>query len=215
MEITYLGHSCFKISGKKINILTDPFDPAFVGLKLGKQDADVVTISHAHPDHNYLGLMKNDDYLLLDSAGEFEIKESEFIGVEASHGVVDGVDKGKINMFSFEVDGVKIAHLGDLGTELSGKQLDCLDGVDILLIPVGGYYTLDAETAVKVVTQIEPKIVIPMHFKAGQKIENIDKLTTAEDFFKEMAVNPEPQDKFKVTLKDLPLELQVVNLKVS
>ena len=215
MEITYLGHSCFKIVGKKISILTDPFDPKFVGLKLSKQDADVVTVSHSHPDHNYLAIMKNDDYLLLDSPGEYEVKESEFVGVEASHGVVEGVDKGKITMFAFEVDGVKVAHLGDLGTELTNAQLDCLDGVDVLMVPVGGYYTIDAKTAVKVISQIEPKIVIPMHFKDGQSIPNIEKLSPLDSFFHEMAVTPEPQDRLKIVEKDLPLELQVVNLKVS
>jgi L-ascorbate metabolism protein UlaG (beta-lactamase superfamily) len=214
MEITYLGHSCFKISGKKINILTDPFDPKFVGLKLTKQDADVVTISHAHPDHNYTAIIKNEDYLVLDSPGEYEVKESEFVGVEASHGIVEGIDKGKITMFSFEVDGVKIAHLGDLGTELNSAQLDCLDGVDVLLIPVGGYYTIDAKIAVKVISQVEPKIIIPMHFKSGQSIPGIEKLSPLETFLHEMTVTPIVQDKLKLTVKDLPLELQVVSLKV-
>lgn len=212
MEITYLGHSCFKISGKKINILTDPFDPNFVGLKLGKQDADVVTVSHGHPDHNYAQIMKN-DYLLLDSPGEYEVRESEFVGVEASHGEVEGVDKGKVTMFTFEVDGIKVAHLGDLGVELTSAQIEKLDGVDILMIPVGGYYTIDAKTAVKVISQIEPKIVIPMHFKDGQKIPKIEKLSPKEDFFHEMAVTPESQEKLKITQRDLPLDLQVVCLK--
>lgn len=208
MEITYLGQSCFKISGKKINILTDPFDPTVVGLKLGKQDADVVTVSHAHKDHNYLAALKS-EYLLLDSPGEYEVKESEFVGVDAYHDDKQGVERGKVTMFAMEVDGIKIAHLGDLGTELSSSQLEKLDGVDILLVPVGNKYTIDAETAIKVVNQVEPKIVIPMHYQAG----NMTDLAPVGTFFKDMAVTPEPQEKFKILQKDLPLELQVVYLK--
>lgn len=211
MEITYLGHSCFKISGKNINILTDPFDPDFVGMKIGKQDADVVTISHNHRDHNNIGIMKNDEYLVLDAPGEYEVKESEFVGVEAYHDDKKGAERGKVTMFTMEVDGVKIAHLGDLGVELNSSQIESLDGVDILMVPVGGHKHIDAETAVKVVTQIEPKIVIPMHFKQTPTSE----FDPVDGFFKEMAVTPEAQDKLRVTLRDLPLELQVVNLTVS
>lgn len=211
MEITYLGQSCFKVVGKKISILTDPFDPAVVGLKLGKQDADVVTVSHDHKDHNNISIMKNEDYILFDSPGEYEAKESEFVGVEAYHDDKKGEERGKVTMFAFNVDGVKVAHLGDLGAELTSAQLDCLDGVDVLMVPVGGHKHIDAETAVKVVTQIDPKIVIPMHYKIteGSEFDAVDK------FFHEMAVTPEAQDKLKVTAKDLPLELQVVHLKVS
>jgi len=208
MEITYLGHSCFKISGKKISILTDPFDPEKVGLKLAKQDVDVVTVSHQHFDHNNLGALKS-EYLLLDSPGEYEVKESEFVGVEGYHDDKLGSERGKVTMFAMDVDGVKIAHLGDIGAELTSAQLDCIDGVDILLIPVGGKYTIDAETAVKVVNQIDPKIVIPMHFQAG-KMEDLAPVT---DFFKEMAVTPIAQEKLKIALKDLPEELEVVYLK--
>lgn len=210
MEITYLGHSCFKITGKKGSVLTDPYDPAKVGLKLGKQDADVVTVSHDHFDHNYTAVMKN-DYLLLDSPGEYEIREAEFVGVEGYHDDKQGAERGKVTMFTMEIDGVKIAHLGDLGTELTSAQLEKLDGVDVLMIPVGGKVTIDAETAVKVVTQIEPKIVIPMHFRAGSMTD----LDPVETFYKEMAVTPVAQDKLKITQRDLPLELEVVNLKVG
>jgi len=211
MEISYLGQSCFKITGKKGSVLTDPFDPSVVGIKLGKQDADVVTVSHNHKDHNYLAVMKNDDYLVLDSPGEYEVKDAEFVGVEAYHDDKQGAERGKVTMFCMEIDGVKIAHLGDLGVELTSDQLDKLDGVDVLMVPVGGHKHIDAETAVKVVNQIDPKIVIPMHFKIAESSE----FDTVDKFFQEMAVKPEAQDKLKITQRDLPLELQVVNLKVS
>lgn len=206
MEISYFGRSCFKVTGKKISILIDPFDPDKVKAKMPKQDADVLAITHDHPDHNYVAAMKESDYLLLDSPGEFEVRESEITGIKSVHGA-DAPEPNTI--FTFDVDGVKICHLGDLGTELSSSQLDKMDGVDILMIPVGGIYTIDAKSAVKVVSQVEPKIVIPMHFKdAGN-----DKLAPLEDFLHEMGTNPTPQEKLKLTAKELPEELEIVVFK--
>jgi len=182
----------------------DPFTPDFVGLKLGKQEADVVTISHNHDDHNYQEALKS-EALVFDSAGEYEYKETEFIGVPASH----GNERGMVTMFTMEIDDIKICHLGDLGEELSSDQLDKIDGVDVLLVPVGGKYTLDPKGAVKVISQIEPKIVIPMHYQAG-KMQDLAPLSA---FLKEMGATPTPQEKLKVTTKDLPEELEVVVLK--
>jgi L-ascorbate metabolism protein UlaG (beta-lactamase superfamily) len=207
MEINYLGHSCFKISGKKITVLIDPYDPAKVGPKLPKQDAEVVTISHQHTDHNYLQALKTSEYLLLDSPGEYEVRETEILGIASNH----GDERGGNTIFTFDVDDVKVCHLGDLGTELSSEQLDKMDGVDILMIPVGGYYTIDAKTAVKVVSQVEPKIVIPMHYKTAGSL--IKELAPIDDFLHEMSVQPSAQEKLKVTTKDLPEELEVVVLK--
>ena len=208
MEITHLGHSCFKITGKQLSVLTDPFDPEKVGIKLAKQDADVVTISHNHFDHNYLEVMKS-DYLLVDSPGEYEIKGSEFMGIFADHDTENGQSRGQITIFTMEIDDIKICHLGDLGAELSSEQLDKVDGVDILLIPVGGKTTIDAKTAVKVISQIEPKIVIPMHYADG-KMTDFYKLSV---FLQEMGVSPMPLDKLKIASNNLPEELEVVVLK--
>lgn len=210
MEISYLGHSCFKIIGKKISVLCDPYDPNTVGLKLAKQDADVVTMSHTHSDHNYLDVMKS-EYLLLDSPGEYEIKEAEFTGIFAPHDDKNGEERGQVTLFTMEIDDITVCHLSDLGSELTSEQLDKVDGVDILMIPVGGKYTIDAKKAVKVISQIEPKIVIPMHYRAGKMTD----LEPLETFLHEMAVNPTPQDKLKVFSKDLPEELEVVVLKNS
>lgn len=205
MEISYLGHSCFKIVGKKINVLIDPFSPEMVGLVLGKQDADVVTVSHNHKDHNYLEAVKG-DYLLFDSPGEYEYKEAEFQGVPASH----GGEKGNITIFTMEIDDIKVCHLSDLGEDLSSDQLEKIDGVDILMIPVGGVYTIDAKKAVKIISEIEPKIVIPMHYKAGKMTD----LAPVSTFLSEIGATPTPKEKLKITSKDLPEELEVVVLKV-
>lgn len=209
MEISYLGHSCFKLSGKKISILVDPYDPAKVGLKLAKQDADVVTVSHAHRDHDYTEVMKTPDYLLLDAPGEYEVKESEIIGVSSYHDDKQGAERGLNTIFTYEIDDIKVCHLGDLGVELTSEQLEKVDGVDILLIPVGGTYTIDAKTAVKVISQVEPKIVIPMHYKQGEGFKD---LAPVSDFLHEMGVEAKTQDKLKVVSRDLPTELEVVVL---
>ncbi len=208
MEITHLGHACFKIMGKQISVLTDPFDPEKVGLKLAKQDADVVTVSHDHFDHNCLEILKS-EYLLLDSPGEYEIRESEFIGVFADHDEQKGQERGQITIFTMEIDDIKICHLGDLGTDLNSEQLDKIDGVDILLIPVGGKTTIDAKTAVKIINQIEPKIVIPMHYADG-KMTDFSPLSV---FLDEMGVSPMPLEKLKITTSNLPEEMEVVVLK--
>ena len=208
MEITYLGHSCFKIIGKKISVLTDPFDSEKIGIKLSKQDADVVTVSHSHYDHNYLEAVKS-EYLLIDSPGEYEIKESEFQGINGFHDDSHGEERGQITIFNMEIDGIKICHLGDLGSELTSEQLDKVDGVDILMIPVGGKFTIDAKQAIKVINQIEPKIVLPMHYKAGKLTD----LATLESFLQEFSVSPVPMEKLKITNKDLPEELEVIVLK--
>lgn len=208
MEIVHLGHSCFKINGKQISVLTDPYDPEKVGIKLSKQDADVVTVSHNHFDHNYLEAVKS-DYLLVDSPGEYEIKGSEFMGIFADHDTENGQSRGQITIFTMEIDGIKICHLGDLGTELSSEQLDKVDGVDILLIPVGGKTTIDAKVAVKVISQIEPKIVIPMHYADG-KMKDFSDLSV---FLQEMGVSPMPLDKLKIASNNMPDELEVVVLK--
>ena len=208
MEITHLGHSCFKIVGKQVSVLTDPFDPEKVGIRLAKQEADVVTISHDHFDHNYLQALKG-EYLLLDSPGEYEIKESEFTGIFADHDEQNGKNRGQITIFTMEIDEIKICHLGDLGIELNSDQLDKVDGVDILLIPVGGKTTIEAKTAIKVISQIEPKIVIPMHYADGTMTE----FAPLSTFLQEMGVTPMPLEKLKITAINLPEELEVVVLK--
>ncbi len=208
MEISYLGHSCFKIVGKKITVIMDPFDPEKVGIKFGKHEADVVTVSHYHSDHSYISAVKN-GFLLFDSPGEYEAKEVEFIGVSANHDEVGGTERGKVTIFTIEMEGIKICHLGDLGTELNSEQLEEIDGVDILLIPVGNCYTINAKTAAKVVSQIEPKIVIPMHYRAGK----MEQLAPVDDFIKEMGLEVQNLEKLKIATRDLPEKLELIILK--
>jgi len=209
MEITHIGHSCFKIVGKNLTVVTDPFNHPRISLKMPKVEANVVTVSHDHQDHNYKEGVKG-EYLLLDSPGEYEVKECFFQGILSFHDDKQGAERGTNTIFTMEIDGIHLCHLGDLGTELTSEQLEAMDGVDILMIPVGGTYTIDAKTAVKVINDVTPKIVIPMHYKFPGGLDNIAPL---DKFLNEMGEEAERLDKLKIMKKDLPEEMKVVILK--
>jgi len=206
MLITWLGHSCFKIQDKTgtdgITIITDPFDKE-IGLKVPNCEADIITVSHDHHDHNNVGALRGNPYIIK-LAGEYDVKGILVRGVESFHDEKKGKERGENIIYRMEVDGISISHLGDLAHVLDDKQLEVLVGTDILLIPVGGKYTLDAKKAVEVISQIEPRIVIPMHYNDGNvKIEGLDSI---EKFVKEMGIKPIEEEKLKISKKDLPQE---------
>jgi len=209
VEISYFGQSCFKVVGKGVTAVIDPYSPK-LGLKLPKVDTDVLMVSHDHYDHNYKEGIKG-DYLLLDSPGEYEVKGCFFQGIPSFHDDKQGAERGANTIFTMEIDGIHICHLGDLGTELDNEQLELADGVDILMIPVGGTYTIDAKTAVKVINDISPKIVIPMHYKLSGSAETA--LASLDKFLGEIGEEPETMEKLKIMKKDLPEEMKVVVLK--
>jgi L-ascorbate metabolism protein UlaG (beta-lactamase superfamily) len=214
MHIVYLGHSCFKIQDKTtsdgVTVLTDPYDKS-VGLRAPSLEADIVTISHGHPDHNNKDAVRNKAFII-DTAGEYDVKGVLIEGVDSFHDEKNGTERGHNIIFRITVDDVSIVHLGDLGHILDTKQLEHLSGADILLVPVGGKYTLDAKKAVEVVSQIEPRIVIPMHYKTeGVKME----IDGVEKFIKEIGLKPRHEDKLKISKKELPvedMELVVLNI---
>lgn len=208
MEISYLGHSSFKIVGKDISIVCDPYDSTKVGLTFPRTEADVVTVSHNHFDHNAINAVRG-QFVCFDTPGEYEIKNAEIVGTASAHDEKNGAERGQNTIFSYEVDGINICHLGDLGCSLTSAQLEKIDGVDILMIPVGGKYTIDSKIAAKVISEIEPKIVIPMHFKAGKMTE----LDPLEVFLKEIGKTPKVTDRLKIQKKDLPEEMEVVTFK--
>ena len=176
MNIYWLGHSCFKIeekiNGLAVTIVTDPYN-ASLGLKMTKTKADIVTVSHGHDDHANVGAIsgiEKDMPMVFDRPGEYEVKNAFITGIGAYHDKKEGAERGKSTMFLIDLDGVKVLHLGDLGTALSDQQLEKIGEVDVLLIPVGGKYTLNAAEAAEVVRQIEPRIVVPMHYKTEKLI---------------------------------------------
>lgn len=169
MIISWYGHSCFKIQtktkrgGDDIIIFTDPFDKS-IGLRRPQGQASIVTVSHAHPDHNDVELLKG-DFFVADSPGEYSIQGVTIEGIESFHDDKEGTLRGRNTIFVLESEDLRICHLGDLGHELTDEQIEEIGDVDVLMIPIGGTYTLDAKGAKKVVGQIEPRIILPMHYK--------------------------------------------------
>lgn len=222
MQIKYIGHSSFKIkgktySGKEVVILTDPFKPEAVGkVKYPQQDAQIVTLSHHHDDHNAIEKVNgelNKDFIVLDTPGEYEIKDLIVDGIKSYHDDKQGAERGKNTIFIYDFEEARVMHLGDLGHKLNNEQLDELEeDIDILIIPVGGHYTIDVKTAVEVIEQIEPAIVIPMHYKTENHNDSYNELQTVEDFINEMGVTPEKVsgDYTLKAHKDLPAELTIL-----
>jgi len=213
MDINWYGHSTFKLKGKSTAVVTDPFDPAVLGLKLPKLEADILTLSHDHPDHNFASGVSGVKFSA-SGPGEYEIQGVAFSGIASFHDSKSGEERGKNTIFNFNIDGIWVCHLGDLGQDsLTEDQVNDIGSVDVLLIPVGGVYTINAATAAKVAAQLEPKIIIPMHYQLeGLKFE----LDPVSHFLQEMGKETlEPQNKLAISADKLPEELQVVVLEKS
>lgn len=213
MIITWQGHSCFKmqdkISSDGVTVVTDPFGKNY-GLKVPNFEADIVTSSHNHDDHNNISALRGNPFVI-DCAGEYDIKNVLVEGVHSFHDDKDGTERGSNIIFRFEIEDISIVHLGDLGQVLNSAQLEKLAGTDILLIPVGGTYTLNAKQAVEVISQIEPRIVIPMHYKTDDLKLDIDGV---DKFIKEMGITPSYEEKLKISKRDLPSEdMELIILK--
>ena len=214
MEITYLGYSSFKMRGKGATIVTDPFDPQIVGIKFPKLPADMVTISHTHKTHNFTGAILETP-LLIAGPGEYEVKGIKIIGIATYHDDANRSKEGVNTVYRIEVDGISLVHCGDLGHKFNEKDLDSLDGVDILLIPVGGVTTINSSSAIQIISQIEPKIVIPMHYNvASLDQKKFSKLAPLSVFLKEMGKEEiKPIPKLVISKDRLPAELTVVVLE--
>lgn len=172
MQIQYYGHSCFKITTKPAGRATDdiiffidPFDKE-IGLRPPQGHADVVFVTHQHHDHNNVAALK-DNPVVIDAPGEYSVKGINVVGVDVPHDDQGGTVRGRVTAFIMETEDIKICHLSDLGGDLDGKQLEEIDGVDILMVPVGGNYTIDSKKAAELCRKIEPAIIIPIHYKVN------------------------------------------------
>ncbi|MFC1900410.1 MBL fold metallo-hydrolase [Chloroflexota bacterium] len=205
MEIIWLGHSCFRIKGSHATLITDPYSPD-LGYSLGKQEARIVTISHQHPGHSYAEGIGGDPKVI-NGPGEYEISGVLIIGVRTYHDAEKGEKRGKNTSYIIQIDELSICHLGDLGHSLTSEQREEMEDIDILLLPVGGTSTIDAVKAAEVVRQLEPKAIIPMHYKT----EAIKKgLQPVDAFLKEMGIKEiEPQQKISFNKSNLPVSTQV------
>jgi len=178
MRIEWLGHACFLLEVENLKIITDPYEPGSYGGAVGYSDinvdADIVTVSHNHFDHNYIKPFSKAE--IIDREGSFKVKGIEIEGLKSFHDESGGSQRGENIIFIFNIKGLKLAHLGDLGH--IPKDLERLKNLDAVLIPVGGTFTINANSATKLIDLIKPRIVIPMHFKTeklGFDIEGVDK----------------------------------------
>ena len=154
MDIIWLGQASFKIKGRQSTVITDPYDEK-LGFKLPKVEADILTVSHDHYDHNAVPLVGGEPFVVKDP-GEYEIGGVNIVGVPSFHDNKKGAERGKNTLFNIKIDGVNIAHLGDLGQDsLSSEQVEAIGNVDVLMVPTGSVYTIDTSTAVKIVTALE------------------------------------------------------------
>ena len=205
MDISWLGHSCFRIRGSNAIVITDPYSPD-LGYSLGKPNAGIVTVSHHHPGHSYTQGIGGEPRLVT-GPGEYEIGGVLIIGIATFHDGEGGRKRGKNTAYLMEIDEISVCHLGDLGHVLTAEQVEELDNVDVLLLPVGGVSTINAPLAAEVVRQLEPKVVVPMHYKTSALSRELEPV---EKFLKEIGVKQvTPQPKLSLTRSSLPDSMQV------
>jgi len=208
MEITWLGHACFKLKSRNAVVITDPFSQGY-GYQMGKVTANIVTVSHDHPGHNCREAVGG-DFKTITNPGEYEIAGVFVYGVRTFHDDKKGELRGKNVSCLIEIDDIKICHLGDLGHIPNATQIDGISDADVVLVPVGSKETMDASTAVEVVNLISPTYVIPMHFKTEVSTRDLEPVDT---FLKEMGIKEyTPAPKLTITKSTLPLDMQTVVL---
>ena len=195
MDVTWHGHGCFRFRGKTASAVTDPFPPT-LGIKLPKLEADLVTVSHQHENHAYLDAVGK-AARVIDGPGEYEVSGITVFGIPTYHDNVQGADHGRNTVYVLEVDEIRICHLGDLGHRLDDEAVEAIGTpIDVLLVPVGGGNTLNAALAAEVVRLIEPRWVVPMHFRTNLMSSKLDGVET---FLKEMGVTEAvPQHKLSI-----------------
>ena len=209
MDVTWLGHGCFRLRGRNAAVVTDPYPPA-IGLKLSRMDADLVTVSHEHENHNYTQVVRDGAYEI-HGPGEYEIAGVTVIGVPTFHDAEKGTKHGRNTVYLIEIDNVRVCHLGDLGHKLEDAEAEAVASPDVLLVPVGGLTAMNAALAAEVVRQLEPRYVVPMHYAIpGLKLQ----LDPIDRFLKEMGVtSSEPQPKLAVQRSSGEYDTKVVVLE--
>lgn len=202
MLITYNGHSEFLLeTGNVFRILTDPYD-SHVGYKMTDEKADCVLVSHQHADHNYVAKVKGEP-VVVSTPGVYSVGPGVTVtAIESDHDDVMGSQRGKTLLFVVEAEGLRVAHLGDLGRNLNENEIKALGRIDILMIPVGGFFTIYALTAREIVRKLNPNVVIPMHYRtsvnASWPIDDVKKFMGAMD-----ALEVQPMPLVRITAGDL------------
>jgi len=210
MRIQWLGQASFQITTSDgVAIRTDPYDSS-LGFRLSSLPADVVTVSHDHFDHAAVDTVPGDP-VVLRRAGEREVKGVTFLGVESFHDDNQGLDRGTNIIFVIEAEGVRVCHLGDLGHTLTQQQVEAIGHVDVLMVPVGGVYTVDAAGATSVMAQLSPRITIPMHYR----VNGLSLAIGGVGKFLRGKPNVHTHVALEVTGDSMPAETQVVVLTLA
>ena len=210
MDIDWFGQSCFRIREGAVTVITDPYDKS-IGYALPRLRADVVTVSHDAPGHANAAAIKGEPKVLT-RPGEYEIKGVFITGIQSWRGAgAKGEPKEENTIFVFEFGDLIVCHLGDLSRVLTQAQVESMPNIDILMAPVGGGGALDADKAAEVISQLEPRVVVPMHYHTPYVNLPLDPLSK---FLKEMGVaDQQPQESLRITRTQLPNESQVVVLE--
>jgi len=203
MVITWYGQACFKIQSGDLAVAIDPYAKE-IGLTPPRFRADLVLSTHSHYDHSNTASLAGDPFVI-SGPGEYEVKGAVIRGIQTFHDRLQGKERGLNTIYRLEMEGITLAHMGDFGEErVREETLETLGDVDVLFVPVGGTYTIDAQDAARATKQIEPAFVVPMHYKLpGVKAD----LAGVELFLKEMGVvKAEPAEKLVLKKKDIPEE---------
>ena len=189
MDIQYLGHSCFKLRGKKASVVIDPYHKESVGFELPKLSADIVLSSHNHEDHNNVeavgGTSRRKEPFIIREPGEYEVEGVSIFAYRTYHDKTEGSERGDNLVFRIQLDEVNLLHVGDLGHLLDKKLIGQFGNIDVLMVPVGGVYTLNSEEAWKLANDIGAEIILPMHYRTEKhKQDEFGQLASLEDFLK-------------------------------
>ena len=206
LQIRWHGHACFEITND-VTLVTDPHDGKSIGIPAPSVTGDVILVSHDHYDHNSVKTVEKEDSKVVTDERKKNISNIEIKGIESFHDECNGAKRGKNIIYKFIMDDVSFCHLGDLGHELDDDAIQKIGDVDILFIPVGGTFTVDAEQAWKVINSIKPKIAIPMHYKIGGlslPIDGVDPFLE-KNIFKTLKVGNE----IDIEKEDLPSEMEI------
>src|SRR5215211_667814 len=211
VEITWLGHACFRIKGRDATLLTDPYGRS-LGLSLGRQSAEIVTVSHDSPNHNALEAVTGRPRVVR-GPGEYEISGVMITGVPTAGERSSNGTESRNTAYAIQLDEFLVCHLGDLGKTLAPEQIDALKDPDVLLAPVGGHCTISPAEVAEVVSQLEPKLVIPMHYALPGVHLTLEPI---ERFCREMGIEEvRSQPKLNLSRGGLPDETTVLVLETA
>jgi len=211
MTINWYGHSCFRVESKGVSLLFDPFSRE-IGLRPPRLNADIFLVTHEHYDHNNVKEVPSEAFVIR-GPGEYEKSGIYIEGISSFHDNVQGLQRGLNTIYVVKMEEMRLCHLGDFGqAKLTDEQIEAIGDVDLLFIPVGGRYTINGNEAADIAREIEPKIIIPMHYKVPGL--NID-IDGPQRFLKEMGIKPEEVETLRISAKNLPVEeIKLITFKL-